>query len=560
MYIVTAKNGNQTYTIHDGNFGVDAQKLKTGSIAQEINAIDSFTFSIYQNNIGFDKMRAYSTTIEVYNTKRKRYEFTGRVLVEKRQMENTGLIFKDITCESCFGYLCDSQQPYVVERNWTLNELLTTIIENHNSQVEDFKKFKLGNITMTAPNDNIFIGIQRENTWDTIAKKLIEKIGGEISYRKEADGLYLDYAPKIGGTKTTTIELAKNMQAATLENDPTTFVTRLIPLGAKIEEKKEEGEEETQAEETTDSGDERVTIESVNEGKNYIDDETAIEAYGIIVRYQTWDDVTEPLNLLSKARAYLAENNKILQKYTITALDLSLIGLDIDDFVVGNSYPVKNKLLGIDEPLRVIKKTVDIINFQSSKFDIGDSQKTLSDIQLGNDSAIRDEINEVVSDWENNVPQIVDEEIRNSSIIQQLPDQILSMVEENYTSKSKTEEIVESVSTQLTQTAENWTFQFNEIVQQITNLDGVLDSNFSEIIKYIRFEDGNIILGQVGNELILKIQNDRISFLENGAEVAYFSNNKMYITDGEFLNSLTLGNFAFIPRKNGNLSFKKVRG
>ena len=220
----------------------------------------------------------------------------------------------------------------------------------------------------------------------------------------------------------------------------------------------------------------------------------------------------------------------------------------------------KNKLLGIDEPLRVIKKTIDIINFQSSKFDIGDSQKTLSDIQLGNDSAIRDEINEVVSDWENNVPQIIDEEIRNSSIIQQLPDQILSQVEENYTSKSETEELIENVSTQLTQTAENWTFQFNEIVQQITNLDGVLDSNFSEIIKYIRFEDGNIILGQVGNELILKIQNDRISFLENGTEVAYFSNNKMYITDGEFLNSLTLGNFAFIPRKNGNLSFKKVRG
>lgn len=84
------------------------------------------------------------------------------------------------------------------------------------------------------------------------------------------------------------------------------------------------------------------------------------------------------------------------------------------------------------------------------------------------------------------------------------------------------------------------------------------DAKFQEISKYIRFIDGNIILGEEGNELTLKIENDRIAFLESGAEVAYFSNRKLYVLDGEFLNSLTLGNFAFLPRANGNLSFKKV--
>lgn len=84
------------------------------------------------------------------------------------------------------------------------------------------------------------------------------------------------------------------------------------------------------------------------------------------------------------------------------------------------------------------------------------------------------------------------------------------------------------------------------------------DAQFAEIRKYIRFEGGNIILGSSGNELILKIQNDKIVFLENEQEIAYWQNRKFYAVDGEFINSLRLGKFAFLPRANGNLSFKRV--
>jgi hypothetical protein len=82
------------------------------------------------------------------------------------------------------------------------------------------------------------------------------------------------------------------------------------------------------------------------------------------------------------------------------------------------------------------------------------------------------------------------------------------------------------------------------------------DAQFEEISKYIRFVDGNIVLGEEGNTLTLQIANDRISFLDSGQEVAYFSNRKLYVTDTEILHSLQLGNFAFMPRANGNLSFK----
>lgn len=110
------------------------------------------------------------------------------------------------------------------------------------------------------------------------------------------------------------------------------------------------------------------------------------------------------------------------------------------------------------------------------------------------------------------------------------------------------------ISTQFTQTNQDFTYQFNTLIETINNLDSNSSSQFNNIIRYIRFVDGNIILGEVNNDLMLKISNDKISFLQNGIEVAYMTDNKLYITDGD----LKLINFAFYPRKSENLSFKKI--
>ena len=122
------------------------------------------------------------------------------------------------------------------------------------------------------------------------------------------------------------------------------------------------------------------------------------------------------------------------------------------------------------------------------------------------------------------------------------------------------EEYQLTTSTSFEQTEKNFQMKFNELIESInTNAEGNSEK-FAEIVKYIRFEDGNIVLGRSDNQLILKIQNDRISYQQNGSEVAYFSNNKLYVTTLEVTHSLIIGNFAFIPRANGNLSFKKVGG
>jgi hypothetical protein len=110
----------------------------------------------------------------------------------------------------------------------------------------------------------------------------------------------------------------------------------------------------------------------------------------------------------------------------------------------------------------------------------------------------------------------------------------------------------------MTQLADSFTFEFKTLQATVDANDATARTRFETIEKYIRFEGGNIILGEGGSELVLRIENDRISFLDGGAEVAYFSNKQLYVLDGHFINSLRVGKFAFLPRENGNLSLVKV--
>lgn len=364
MYIVTIKNGNLTQTIHGYK-----EKLKSGKITKGINTIDSFTFSMLPDNPGFSVINEFTTHVEVYNTNKDRFDFIGRVLYAETTMDESGLITKTVTCESIFGYLCDSQQTYVDTQNWTVSGLLQHLIDCHNSQVESYKHFKLGTVTASDKNDNLYQAVQRENTWESIKTKLIDKIGGEIQYRVEADGIYIDYLEQLGEIKETPIALSVNMKSITREQDPTAFITRLIPLGCKL--KDEEGNETEQ----------RLDITSVNNGLNYVEDEEAVALYGIHVGYAEWDDVTEPQNLYNKGVALMEENNKVQVKYSITALDLSLIGIVLDDLDVCNTHPIKNGLIGIDDMARIIKKNIDICEETKSTIEVGDNFKTLSDIQ-----------------------------------------------------------------------------------------------------------------------------------------------------------------------------------
>lgn len=86
-----------------------------------------------------------------------------------------------------------------------------------------------------------------------------------------------------------------------------------------------------------------------------------------------------------------------------------------------------------------------------------------------------------------------------------------------------------------------------------------IENELNDRLRYIRLVGGTIYLGEEGNELMLTLTNNRLSFVQNGSEIAYFNNNRLYVTTGEFMRSMQVGNFAFIPAQiDGSVSFVKV--
>ncbi len=549
MYVVNLKNGNKNTEIHGMK-----EKLKSGSVVKGINTIDSFSFVVPPTNAGFDEIHDLKTIVTVYNDKRNRYEFQGRVLYSSGTMDESGFITKETMCESFLGFLCDSQQKYVAAQNWTVTGLLEHILNVHNSQTEEYKHFALGSVTVTDPNNNLYEGIQVEDSWKTIKSKLLDKLGGEITFHVADDVIYLDYLEQRGATLSTEIALSRNMKAITRERNPLEVISRLIPYGAKL----------TDSEGNT--TEERLDITSVNDGVEYIESKEAVEAFGIRYGTVNFDDVTVASNLLAKGNEYLAKNNMIPVKYSVNALDLSLIGLDINDFDVCNSYPIKNALLGIDDIARIIKKTIDVVNEIQSSFEIGDNFKSLSDIQMERDEELKTAV-QTIQSAESNMKAYVSNEITKTSndfqeiVVEQHTsimndfEQIVFNSLQSYIEADAFESYQKTTESQLKMLSEQMALRFKETTKHIEDVNGILQEQLNTVTKYFTFSIDGLTIGQSDNPNKVVIDNDEISILVNGVVVQQFdANGQALIPELNITKRMNLFGYVVEEDAQGNVN------
>lgn len=139
-----------------------------------------------------------------------------------------------------------------------------------------------------------------------------------------------------------------------------------------------------------------------------------------------------------------------------------------------------------------------------------------------------------------------------NSNIEQTGEAIKSSVYEKVYLKDDVDTLLSSVNTEVEQTKTSWQVTFNQLVKQLNDYSDGSDAAFDEIRKYIRFEDGNILLGNSSSPLILRIRNDRIQFLQNGYEVAYISDQRMYNTTCEIINQLRIADSAWTVEYNAS--------
>ena len=205
-----------------------------------------------------------------------------------------------------------------------------------------------------------------------------------------------------------------------------------------------------------------------------------------------------------------------------------------------------------------------IINFQLESSEVGKKWR-IRNIKL--------EEGNKATDW-TPAPEDVDEAINTErterqSAIETKANEITSKVSETYVSNSAFEHYQNTVSTQFTQTKNDFTWSINQSVTDAKNeMSGQIDSvngrvdglkqTTDNVNSYMSFDNDGLTLGKSDSAFKTKITNEEWSIQKNGAKVTYINDQTMYITDGQFTQSLKIGAFGFVPRANGSLDFKKV--
>lgn len=569
--------------------------LVNPKVKVEVNTVGEGSFMIYKNHPYYHKLNVLKSIVEVSDeigvifrgrmTKNTRDFYNGKAV----DLEGVMAFFNDSTVcpykfpEDWFG---DADYTAAAESGNVVEFFLNWLIEQHNAQVQDFQKFKLGTVTVFDPNNYI----TREdssypNTWEVLKSKLFESsLGGYLCIRYEADGNYIDYLSDFTMTNTQGISIDENLLDLLHETDATSTYSAIIPIGAEIEIEVEE--------EATDEGDEteepttikkKVSLESIEDGAITDDiykvtlanglhalySKRAVEEYGWIcapVSETTWEDVKEAQNLLNKGVDWLGADSVMLSDTVeCTAIDLHFTDDEIRSFRIYRKINVKSLPHEIEKTYNLTTLDIDLLNPQNTKITVGETRLTLTD-QNGKDySDSMEKIEEAFKDIEENRTHVTETKYQTLTQITEVLntcEEIILGALESFEETIGLDSYKETVEAQLALLAEQMTLKFSETISEIENVNGDLQETITKLEKYFDFtlENGLIIRTGNGNEMQLQLDNDIISFKKNGEQFGWWDGVDFHTGNivVEVNERAQFGNFAFIPRSDGSLMFLKV--
>ena len=426
---------------------VEDFKIGKGSITLEVNKSGSFSFSLYPDHFYYDNFVKLKTVITVY--KSGKIVFRGRILNDVTDYRN----IKSITCEGELGFLQDSIiRPFAF--SGSPRNLLTKLITEHNAQVDDFKRFKIGVIEVEDNNDYIERSNEKyESTLTNISGRLLESaLGGYIYITHGEDGTEtiptINYVTVINKISSQTIEFGLNLKDYTKTAKAEDIATAIIPFGAEVEIETESGDETESGSETTEKV--RLTIADVNNGSDYVYSETGVAMYGWIFKTVEWNDVTDANNLKKKAEAYL--DTVINQNITIelTAIDLHLLDPTIESINVCEFVKAVSTPHNFDATLLCNKQTIDILKPDNDSYVLGYTKSSFTE----SNSRIKSRVEKLDAEYvttEKFATTIKETKV----LIETTKESITSSVSKQYVTESKFSTEVGVLDSRITQTAES---------------------------------------------------------------------------------------------------------
>ena len=362
--------------IYSDVFALESMKVISPKLTLEDNAAGSLTMKLPQKNVGYGSIARMTTDISVQKDGVEIW--AGRVLSESMDFYNN----RDLYCEGELAYFNDSTQPPAEFSGQSIRAYLEELIRVHNSKVGANRQFSIGAVTMVDENFPTCY-TNNDNTL-AILNALIEKYGGHMRVRKVDGVRYLDYLAEYPDTCSQVIQFGSNMIDFTKQWDSTEFATVIVPLGNRLDDSPIE------------ALDAYLTVESVNNGSMYVKSDEAFAAYGWIEKVVTWDDVSNPVVLLEKAKAYLRDLQFDNMELELSALDLHYLDVSIEAVKLLDEIRVISRPHGLDRMFPVTKLEIPLDNPDQTQFKLGTTVKTsLSSVNNQTSAAILQKIDDL---------------------------------------------------------------------------------------------------------------------------------------------------------------------
>lgn len=539
----------------------------------EVNTVGEASFTMYASHPYYSKLRKLRSVFEIREDGQT--IFRGRMTEDSRDFDN----IKVVDLEGAMAYFNDSIiRPFVFPDDFesdsayknssnVIEYFLNWLIQQHNSQVQEFQRFKLGRVTVSDPNNYLSrssTGFPK--TWEVLKTKLFDSgLGGYLCIRYEEDGNYIDYLADFELTNTQRIEYGENLLDISTESDATSIFTAIIPQGAKLNEIDKASDDDS-----------RLTIEGEKDGDVTEDivksgdtlySKSGVEEFGWIYANEkdsTWEDVTTSAMLQSRGVEAFSKSLKYTNTITITAVDLHMADEDIAAFRIYRYIVVNSRPHDHDGQYRLSKLDIDILQPQNTKITLGDTTQSMTDINRGNKQDITEEVKAIKTQTTtqgidmSEIQHTVTEQ--TTSIVATCEEMILSAMQ-SYVEASNYESFAETVRAQLQILSESISLNFTSLTDEIKNIDGDLQEKFNTITKYFTFDIDGLTIGQSDNPYKIVIDNDRYSMQVNDVEVLWLDGEgKAHIPELEVTKKFNLFGYVIDQDEKGNVNCEYVGG
>ena len=453
-------------------------------------------------------------------------------------------------------FIEDAAYIAAAESGNVIRFFLEWILAEHNSQVGPTQQIELGDVTVTDPNNYLYRSSSEYLTsMETLKQKITDTLEGYLLVDYSGSVTRLHFYADLPLTNTQVVEFGENLLDLVNILDATDTYTAILPVGA-----------------------DGLTLEGLPDGEltpgyfkagKIIYSKATEDLYnGIrITRPVKWDDVTEESNLQRKALIKLSTEGVMLSR-TVEVKAADLAGTDdgaIARFTVGRYVELRSTPHGFSTSYPLMELEPDILDPGNTNIAMGATIKAASDIANGNQSALKENLNQhqiELNKQQGNITELSETTMSQiTSAIQTSESLILSALEE-YVRTSNFEEYKSTVSSQLSILSDEISLRFNETITEIQNVDGDLQKTVETLAKHFDFGLDGLGIKAGENAMTLTLDNDLIIFKKNGQQFGWwdgvdFHTGNIVIDVNE---RAQFGSFAFVPRSNKSLSFLKVGG